>query len=346
MTKPPTDWSPAGDPPTSRCRGLQPVARAQRRRRGSADERTSRWGDPQRRLSPDLPWPGWRRRCLVGQNFRVASDVVWWPRGQKADPERVAVVSVSYNTRELTGLLVWSLCRIVHWPGLEIVIVDNGSQDGSAELLAEAGQAGVCVLLANEINRQHGPGLNQGISWLASRPGPLPAWIWILDSDVVAASPDVLSVAVAAAGRDRTALVGEPQWDPWHQAERFGVHSLLVDPAQVWRPGIGPFTDGGDPAFDLLNSAARSGLRLAAFPFTAAGHVIHRGRSSLAAVFEAEYRSHPLYDWAAGHHDPHFGEVPGADPRYKALLQTVREQTGTLTGTSLAAACGYPPSRP
>jgi glycosyltransferase involved in cell wall biosynthesis len=239
--------------------------------------------------------------------------------------------------------LLWSLRRVMNWPGLEIVIVDNGSRDGSAELLAEAGQAGVCVLLANDVNRQHGPGLNQGISWLASRPGPKPAWIWILDSDVVAARPDVLSAALAVADRGRAALVGEPQWDPWHQVERLGVHSLLLDPAQVWRPGIGPFTDGGDPAFDLLSSAARSGLRTAAFPFTAEGHVIHRGRGSLAAVFAAADRTHPLYNWAAGHHDPHFGEVPGADQRYKALLQAFRNETGTLTGMSLAAACGYPP---
>jgi hypothetical protein len=124
------------------------------------------------------------------------------------------------------------------------------------------------------------------------------------------------------------------------------LYSLLLDPAQVWRPGIGPFTDGGDPSFDLLSSAARSGLRLAAFPFTAGGHVIHRGRGSLAAVFEAGDRSHPLYDWATGHHDPHFGGIPGADQRYQALLRAFRTETGTLTGTSLAAACGYPRSHP
>jgi hypothetical protein len=209
--------------------------------------------------------------------------------------------------------LLWSLRRIVNWPDLEIVIVDNASRDGSAELLAEAAHAGVCVLLANDVNRQHGPGLNQGISWLASRPGPRPAWIWILDSDVVVARPDVLCAALAVADSQRAALVGEPQWDPWHQAERFGLYSLLLDPARVWRPGIGPFTDGGDPSFDLLSCAARSGLRLAGFPFTAEGQVIHRGRGSLAAVFAAADRSHPLYDWAAGHHDPHFGEVPGSN---------------------------------
>jgi glycosyltransferase involved in cell wall biosynthesis len=276
----------------------------------------------------------------------VASEVVWWPGAPEASRERVAVVSVSFNTRELTGFLLWSLRRIVDWPCLEIVIVDNGSRDGSAELLAEADRAGVCALLANDVNRQHGPGLNQGISWLASRPGPLPAWIWVLDSDVVAARPDVLSAALAVARGDGAAVVGEPQWDPWHQVERCELYSLLLDPARVWRPGIGPFTDDGDPSFDLLSSAARSGLRLAAFPFTADGHVIHRGRGSLAAVFEAGDRSHPLYDWATGHHDAHFGGVPGADRRYQALLRTFRQETGTLTGTSLAAACGYPLKHP
>ncbi|MGI8449370.1 MAG: glycosyltransferase family 2 protein [Streptosporangiaceae bacterium] len=272
----------------------------------------------------------------------MASDVVWWPGAAGADPGRVAVVSVSYNTRELTALLLWSLCEIVTWPALEIVIVDNGSRDGSAELLAGAARAGVCVLLANDANRQHGPGLNQAISWLASRPGPRPAWIWILDSDVAAARPDVLAAALAAARSAKAALAGEPRWDPWHQAERFELYSLLLDPAQVWRPGIGPFTDGGDPSFDLLSSAARSGLRQAAFPFATEGHVIHRGRGSLAAVFAAGDRSHPLHDWASGHHAPHFGGVPGAAERYQALLRTFRQQTGPLTPASLAAACGYP----
>jgi glycosyltransferase involved in cell wall biosynthesis len=278
----------------------------------------------------------------MGQDFRVDSDVAWWPGAPEASRELVAVVSVSYNTRELTALLLWSLRRIVTWPALEIVMVDNGSRDGSAELLAEAAQAGVCVLLANDGNRQHGPGLNQGISWLASRPEPFPGWIWILDSDVVAARPGVLSAALAAADSEAAAVVGERQWDPWHQAWSLGLYSLLLNPAQVWRRGIGPFADGGDPSFDLISSAARSGLRQALFPFTAEGHVIHRGRGSLAAVAAAGDRSHPLYDWAIEHHAPHFCGVPGADHRYQALLRAFRKQTGTLTGTSLAAACGYP----
>jgi len=252
----------------------------------------------------------------------VASDMAWWPAGPRASRESVAALIVSHNTRELTAFLVWSLCTVVSWPELEIVVVDNGSRDGSAQLLAEAGRGGVCTLLANDGNCHHGPGLNQGISYLASRRGgSRPAWVWILDSDVVAARPGALAAAVAVAREHSAALVGEPQHDQWHPDGRFGLYSLLMDPAVAWQEQAGPFTGGGDPASGLLTSAARLGIPMAPFPFTAAGHVIHRGRGSLAAVHAAEDRSHPLYEWAAGHHAPHFAGVPGADQRYHALLR-------------------------
>jgi len=121
----------------------------------------------------------------------------------------VAVVTVSYNTKELTALLHWSLRTVLDWPALEVVVVDNGSKDGSAQLLAEAEDAGMCVYIANEANRMHGPGLNQGISWLASRSGQLPTWIWVLDSDVAIASPDALTVPLALAERESAALLGD-----------------------------------------------------------------------------------------------------------------------------------------
>jgi glycosyltransferase involved in cell wall biosynthesis len=269
----------------------------------------------------------------------VSGEVVWWPDSAAAAPGRVVVVCASYNTKELIGLLLWSLRRIVRWPDLDVVVVDNGSRDGSAEMLAEAGRAGACTLLANDTNRHHAPALNQGISWLATQPEPLPAWIWALDSDVVAARPGVLADAVAIAESQSAALVGEPQWDPWHQVERFGSYSLLLDPARVWRPGLAPFADDGDPAFGVQMSAAKAGLGLADFPFTADGYVIHRGRSSLAAVYAAGDRSHRDFDWAADHHEPHFAEVPGAAERHQELLRAFRDQTGPLTGASLAAAC-------
>jgi hypothetical protein len=71
------------------------------------------------------------------------------------------------------------------------------------------------------------------------------------------------------------------------------MYSLLIDPTVTWQEQAGPFADGGDPSLGLLVSAAQLGIPMAPFPFTAAGHVIHRGRGSLAAVHAAGDRSHP-----------------------------------------------------
>ena len=65
----------------------------------------------------------------------MPAGLVRWP-DRPVTPGLVAVITVSYNTRELTALLLWSLRRILDWKSLEIVVVDNGSKDGSAELLA------------------------------------------------------------------------------------------------------------------------------------------------------------------------------------------------------------------
>jgi hypothetical protein len=291
------------------------------------------------RVREELGVPMALRDLFASPTVAGLSERIAWPAGPGASRGSVAVLTVSYNTRELTAFLLWSLRTIVSWPELEIVVVDNGSRDGSAQLLAEAERNGVCRLLANHDNRHHGPGLNQGISYLASRPGPRPEWIWILDSDVVAARPDALSAAVTTAREHVAALVGEPQRDHWHPDGRFGMYSLLLDPAVAWQQRAGPFGGGGDPSSGLLVSAARLGIPMAPFPFATAGYVTHRGRGSLAAVHAAGDRSHPLYEWAAGHHAPHFAEAPGAEQQYRTLLQEFREETGPLTGTSLAAAC-------
>ncbi|MHB8665515.1 MAG: glycosyltransferase family 2 protein [Acidimicrobiales bacterium] len=59
----------------------------------------------------------------------------------------------SYNTMELTALLIWSLHRILRWDALDIVIVDNGSTDGSALMLADLNAAGICHVMVNAANR-------------------------------------------------------------------------------------------------------------------------------------------------------------------------------------------------
>jgi hypothetical protein len=255
----------------------------------------------------------------------------------------VAVVTVNYNTAALVSLLIWSLYRVLAAGTLDrVVVVDNGSGDGSAELLSGLADAGLCSLVANGDNRQHGPGLSQGLSFLAeqaSLTGRAPAWVWVLDSDCVVARPDALEAALHAARTARAAVVGESQPDPWHETDRFGTHCLLVDPARTWRDPLAPFEAGGDPSFAFLSSCRAVGLRLAEFGFLADGYVIHRGRGTLARLMESQEASNPLYSWALGHHEAHFGEVDGAAERYERLTARFRAEVPSIDAATLVAGC-------
>lgn len=262
------------------------------------------------------------------------------PRTTRGDS--VAVVSVNHNTRQLVALLVYSLYQVLDGPTLdEVVLVDNGSTDGSTELLTDLDAAGICTVLANEQNRYHGPALNQALSYLAAQAQStgMPDWVWVLDSDCVIARPDALRASLGAANENEAALVGEHQWDPWHAVNAFGLHCLLLDPASVWRDPIVAFTPGGDPFFELLQSARRARLTTASFPFVADGYVIHRGRGTLAHVATSGDRTNQFFEWAGEHHEPHFGKVPGAAERYEALVVQFRARVPNLTSHELVTAC-------
>jgi glycosyltransferase involved in cell wall biosynthesis len=246
--------------------------------------------------------------------------------GRRVD---VCVVTVSYNTLELTALLLWSLHRVLDWPVGEILVIDNGSTDGSRELLAEAAQAGLCTLISNDRNSGHGPGLNEAMDRLRQRTH-LPDRVWILDSDCVIARGDVLSAVFASPTTDGATIIGEAHWDPWHERHRFELYSLLIDATWLLHANDVPFTDDGDPAITLLDAAEAAGVAMAEFPFTAEHFLIHRGRGSLAAVANADDQQHPLYRWAVDHHEPHFGGVEGARDRYAVLARQFRADVGPL----------------
>jgi hypothetical protein len=176
----------------------------------------------------------------------------------------------------------------------------------------------------------HGPALTQAMSFLASRGSRLPRWIWVLDSDIVISRPDALKKAAERAEETDAAIVGESWWDPWHKTYRFLAYSLLIDPVRVWRDGIVPFVDGGDPAFDLLQSARARGETLSELPFVTDRYAIHRGRSSLSAMWESGDTAHPSCEWARDHHEPHFGLVEGAAATHDELVRAFRAEVGPL----------------
>jgi hypothetical protein len=264
-----------------------------------------------------------------------------WPDAFGMKPSGVAVVTVNHNTAELVALLLWSLYRVLQTNEIgEVVVVDNGSSDGSVELLAGLAEEGLCHVLANEENRQHGPGLNQGLSHLSNRArstGEVPSWVWILDSDCVVARADALHSALNAADDTGASVLGESQSDPWHGVDRFGTHCLMMNPAQTWREPIATFEAGGDPSFGFLSSCQAEGLVLTEFGFQRDGHVIHRGRGTLARLVASDARSNPLFEWALEHHEAHFGGISGAEERYATLTSRFLNDVPRLDATSLAA---------
>ena len=78
---------------------------------------------------------------------------------------RLSVVIVAHGNRELTRSCLQSVAARTDWPNLEIVAVDNGSEDGTAEMLTECARTlpGLQVIV-NPDNRGFARATNQGIA--------------------------------------------------------------------------------------------------------------------------------------------------------------------------------------
>jgi hypothetical protein len=245
-----------------------------------------------------------------------------WPRRDSNVADgRPGIVVVNYNTRRLVAQLIYSLYRTLRPPTFSLVVVDNGSTDGSAELLSDLAAAGLCDLIRNPDNRYHGPGLNQGVSHLAratQHAGAVPiSAVWLLDSDCVVVRPDALSAPCAVMRDTGAALVGQRGYDTSDEDELLGLHSLLIDPAQVWQPTIPPFQDHGSPSEALQRSCAQAGLLAVDFPYTRAGYILHLGRGSLREIVATGDRTNRHYEWATTHNEPHFALEADAPAAYR-----------------------------
>ena len=88
----------------------------------------------------------------------------------------LSIVVLSWNTRELTLACLRALQRDRSRRARQIVVVDNGSEDGSADAIEALGMDEV-VLLRNADNRGYAGGNNQGAAAATGR------WLCLLNSD-------------------------------------------------------------------------------------------------------------------------------------------------------------------
>ena len=295
-----------------------------------------------------------RRHYLRAREELAAAPRTPWPHPPDhvdgARP-RLAIVVVNFNTARLISQLLFSLYRILGRSEFAaVVVVDNGSTDGSREILESLAAAELIQLVANAGQQYHGPALTQGISWLAERQGSAaPAdrirYVWTLDSDVVVLRRDTASDALRAFEDTGAAAVGQSQDNPVtsravrNNPSMLSPFSLILDPAQIWQPSIPPFVDDGAPASGMQVAADADGLRLVAFPFVEEGYLIHLGRGTLRAVAETRDTANRYYEWASGHNEPYYMGQEGAPALYERFCELFDEAVGDLTPERVTAAC-------
>ena len=116
---------------------------------------------------------------------------------------RVSIVILHWNREQETAECLESLSRL-HYPNYELLLVDNGSADGSAQRLAR--RFPQLRLLRNPRNLGFAEGCNVGIRAALARGA---RWVLLLNNDTIA-SPDFLCRLVAVGESDQSIGVVSP----------------------------------------------------------------------------------------------------------------------------------------
>jgi GT2 family glycosyltransferase len=241
--------------------------------------------------------------------WRASADFVELP----ASFPSVTIVIPTWQNARLCGYCLASIARNTAWPSFEVVIVDNGSRDGTAELIARIVQHDTRFRFErNDRNLGFARAVNRGIKSSSAK------YVVLLNDDVVV-GPGWLSRLVASLERDpKLGLVGavtnqianrariDARYDSLAGMERLARQRAVEHRAELIeldvvalfcaiarrdvlnaaglldeRYELGMFEDD-----DLSRTLKRRGFRLAA---AADAFVHHVGQATLGRLSDAEY---------------------------------------------------------
>ncbi|MGH9364760.1 MAG: glycosyltransferase, partial [Thermoanaerobaculia bacterium] len=108
--------------------------------------------------------------ALVTKRRAFAKENTWKNRFELLAPAvhntfpKASIVVVTFNNLELNRLCLESLCQRTEWPNFEVIVVDNGSTDGTTAYLSEARQRFPNLrLILNETNHGFPAANNAGL---------------------------------------------------------------------------------------------------------------------------------------------------------------------------------------
>jgi len=261
------------------------------------------------------------------------------------DP-RPAVVTASYrDLSQLVQLLV-TLRRVPPPNALHsVLVVDAGADEDEDEraVLRALAEEGIIRHLEQDRRTGHGAALNAGISAVGDsvRAGEIaPAYVWVLDSDVLVLRSDAIAAASAAMKGERVALLGQLQQDELSEMGGYAhVSSILLNPRLVWRRSVPAFFDDGTPGVPQQRHLRKRGLPVRDFPFYRDRYLLHLGQGALRGIADRHETDHPLYGWAVESYEIHYHDNPEGAEIHARLKGLIDREVPELKPSVVVRAC-------